>query len=320
MTDDSASEAGGPDGGEAGAATTGEGVGAVPDAPGDEGKAASDAPAAAFDAAYDELLRRWPEGTRALDVPTRFGSTRVHACGPEDAPPLVLLPGGGATSMAWYSVAPELARTHRLYAVDLLGDFGRTVPAGDPLRDADDLAAWLTAVLDGLGLERTALCGHSYGAWIALNQALREPGRFSRLTLLDPIGCFAGLRLPYVLRALPMLVRPTPERVLSFHRWETGRPPGNPAWAAFLGATARARRTKVLPARRPDASALRGCAVPTLVLLAARSRAHDARKVAGRARALLPGATVVTVEGAGHHALPTERAADVVAALRHSPE
>jgi pimeloyl-ACP methyl ester carboxylesterase len=274
--------------------------------------------AAAFDAAYDALLRRWPEDTRALDVPTRFGTTRVHVCGPEDAPPLVLLPGGGATSMAWYSVAPELAGTHRLYAVDLLGDFGRSVPAGDPLRDAGDLTAWLTAVLDGLGLKGTALCGHSYGAWIALNLALREPGRVTRLTLLDPVGCFAGLRLPYVLRALPMLARPTPARVLSFHRWETGGPPGDPAWAALLGATAGARRTKVLPTRRPAASALRGFTVPTLILLAGRSRAHDARRVAERARALLPGATVVTVEGAGHHALPTEHVADVVAALRGS--
>ncbi|WP_151770131.1 alpha/beta fold hydrolase [Streptomyces abyssomicinicus] len=269
-----------------------------------------------FDAAYDALLSRWPADTRALDLPSRFGTTRVHVCGPEDAPPLVLLPGGGATSMAWYSAAPGLARTHRLYAVDLLGDIGRTVPDGDPLRDAAGLESWLTSVLDGLGLDRTALCGHSYGAWIALRHTLREPGRITRLALLDPTGCFAGLRPPYVLRALPMLLRPTPGRVRSFHRWETGAPPVDPAWEAFLGATVGARRTKVLPARRPDASALRGCAVPTLVLLAGAGRAHDARRVAERARDLLPRVTVVTAEGAGHHSLPTERAEEVVAALR----
>ena len=58
-----------------------------------------------FQAAYDEVLRNWPDGVTALDVPTPYGSTRVHVCGPEDGTPLVLLPGGGTTSMAWYANA-----------------------------------------------------------------------------------------------------------------------------------------------------------------------------------------------------------------------
>ncbi|MFI1729404.1 alpha/beta fold hydrolase [Streptomyces acidicola] len=47
-------------------------------------------------------------------------------------------------------------------------------------------------LLDGLGVGPTALCGHSYGAWIALHHALHHalhaPDQVRRLALLDPTG------------------------------------------------------------------------------------------------------------------------------------
>ena len=86
-----------------------------------------------FLAAYDAQLARWPAGTETIDAPSRYGRTRVIACGPRGGAPLVLLSGGGATATAWFAVAAELAG-HRLYAVDRLGDAGRSVPLGAPLR------------------------------------------------------------------------------------------------------------------------------------------------------------------------------------------
>lgn len=43
-------------------------------------------------AAYDAVLRDWPVAYEELDLPTRVGTTHVIACGPPDAPPLVMLP------------------------------------------------------------------------------------------------------------------------------------------------------------------------------------------------------------------------------------
>src|SRR5207253_1676045 len=80
----------------------------------------------------------------------------------------------------------DLARTHRVYAVDLINDAGRSVPDGRPVRSREDLMGWLDAVCTGLGLATTALCGHSYGGWIVLSYALHAPARISRLALLDP--------------------------------------------------------------------------------------------------------------------------------------
>ncbi|MEV8036242.1 alpha/beta hydrolase [Streptomyces sp. NPDC086182] len=266
---------------------------------------------AAFLSAYDSVLQQWPVEVDSVDVPSRYGSTRVHISGPKNVTPLVLLPGGGTTSVVWFANVGALSVGHRVYAPDLMGDIGRSAHDGAPLRGAEDLMTWLDTLFDELRLDGAHLCGHSYGAWIALNYALRAPRRIGRLALLDPTNCFAGMSVGYVLRALPMLLGPTAERVEAFHRWETGRTPENPTWQAFLGSTAGARRSKVVAMRRPRAEELRSCAVPALVLLAGRSRAHNARRAAAGARRLMPGARVDLLSNASHHSLPTEQPAEL---------
>lgn len=269
----------------------------------------------AFHAAYDEVLRRWPVEVSPTDVPTPYGSTRVNVCGPEDGTPLVLLPGGGTTSAVWYANVGALAAAHRVYAVDLIGDYGRSVHDGAPLRGAGDLTAWLDALFDALDLDGAHLCGHSYGAWIALRYALHAPHRLGRLALLDPVQCFARMSANYLLHAVLTSLKPAALRPRAFHRWETGRDPEDPVWRAFLDSTAVARRSKVVTMPRPREDALRACSVPALVLLAERSRAHDTPRVAAAAHRLMPGATVVTLPDASHHSIPTERPAGLNRAL-----
>ncbi|MEU3875905.1 MULTISPECIES: alpha/beta fold hydrolase [Streptomyces] len=133
----------------------------------------------------------------------------------------MLLHGGGATGTAWFANAPALGARHRVYAVDILGDVGRSERAGLPLRTPRDLREWLDAALDGLGLPAAALCGHSYGGWVAAAYALHAPQRVQRLALLDPTQVFGGYRPGYLLRVLPMLLRPTERRVGAFLDWES---------------------------------------------------------------------------------------------------
>ncbi|MET9333381.1 alpha/beta fold hydrolase [Streptomyces cellulosae] len=122
----------------------------------------------------------------------------------------MLLPGGSATGLVWYANAPALGRRYRVHAVDLLGDAGRTERRGVPLKGADDLTAWLDALLDGLGLTRTHLCGHSYGAWLAARYALHAPRRVDRLALVDP---HPGVRrVPPRLPAARVALDDPPER------------------------------------------------------------------------------------------------------------
>ncbi|MBG0855889.1 alpha/beta fold hydrolase [Streptomyces spinoverrucosus] len=259
-----------------------------------------------FRAAYDKVMAKWPHDREALEIRTPFGGTHVNACGPRDAPPLILLPGGGgATSASWFAQAADLARTRRLYAVDLIGRPGRSNPAGGrPLRTVADLTAWLDALLDGLGVETADLGGHSYGAWIAVHHAVHAPDRVRSLFLLDPTQCFAGFRAAYLLRALPMLLRPSARRVRAFLEWETGGAALDPDWLRLQEAAAGFPAARPVTGPRPAPEALRGLNVPVLLLVAASSRTHDTYEVASRAGALLPRVETAVLPEVSHHALP----------------
>jgi len=250
---------------------------------------------------YDTVLERWRIPVESRVVASWYGTTRVNVCGPADGAPLVLLHGFGSTATVWYANAADLARTHRVFAID---HGGRSVFDGKPFANVDDLMTWLDGLLAGLGLARTALCGHSYGAWLALSYALRSPDRVDRLALLDPTDCFAGLRLTYRLRAVPLLLRPNARRLESFLRWETGGAGFDPAWLALAGSEHERPGPRLVLPKRPTDEQFTGFTVPTLVVLAGRSRAHDIRLVEANARRRLPGATIHLLPEATHHTIP----------------
>lgn len=272
---------------------------------------------AAFFSAYDDLLDRWRVPVQQRELRSEFGTTHVNACGPTDAPPLVLLAAHGATSPVWFAHVEQLSQTHRVYAVDLIGDAGRSVHDGTALTEPADLLRWFSTVLDGLEITSADLCGHSYGSWLALSYALSNPGRVDRLALIDPTACFTGLRARYVARALPMLLRPTVDRYESFLRWETQGVRLEPAWVRLSGlAAADFPTSRVVQPKRPARSTLRELRPATLVVVAGRTKAHDPDELAERATELVPGVTVVRIEEATHHSLPAAHADELGAALQ----
>ncbi|MEU7989159.1 alpha/beta hydrolase [Streptosporangium canum] len=266
---------------------------------------------AAFLDAYDAVLDRWPVQVEPIDLPSAYGTTRVNACGPADGSPLILLHGGGTTSAMWFANVAEFARRHRVYAVDRIGEPGRSTRGERPPRDVPDLLDWLDGVLDGLGIDSAAVCGHSYGGWIALTYGLHAPQRVRRLVLLDPTQCFGGFRAGYLARALPYLIRPTASRAQTLLTWETGGAEADPAWLRLYGLAAEFPDVKVVTGKRPEPGLLRTLTTPTLVLLAGRSRAHAPHRIASAVARLLPHAETAVLPGLSHHAMPWHGAADL---------
>ena len=123
--------------------------------------------------------------------------------GPPDAPvtlfyeekgkgsPVLLIHGFGASTYTWRHIAPELARNHRVIAVDLKG-FGQSDKPFDERYSVYDQAELLVQLIEEKDLRDLTLVGHSYGGGIALLLALeadgRLEGRISRLVLLDSIA------------------------------------------------------------------------------------------------------------------------------------
>ena len=96
--------------------------------------------------------------------------------------PLVLLHGGGSTIESTFGrILPDLARTHRVIAVELQAH-GHTKDIDRPLsfeQDADDVAA----LLKQLNVERADFMGFSNGGTTCLQIAIRHPKLVNKLVL-----------------------------------------------------------------------------------------------------------------------------------------
>ncbi len=269
-----------------------------------------------FMAAYQAQLARWPLPVTELDVPGDFGTTRVNVCGPPDGAPLVLMHSVGSTSTVWFANVGALGTNHRVYALDQMGDAGMTVPSGRPILDMEDYMAWLDGVLAAVSLPSAAFCGHSYGAWLALNYALHAPSKVEKLALLDPTECFAGLNLAYRLHAVPLFMRPSAKRARNLMEWEADGVPLDPQTVTLAGlGGGEFRHAKIVMPHPPRADRLWVMNVPTLLLLAEKSRAHDIRKVRANAESALLRLATVVLPGTSHHSTPVTGADELNRAL-----
>jgi pimeloyl-ACP methyl ester carboxylesterase len=183
---------------------------------------------------FPRFLARISAPTEARTVQTRFGETHLLVGGPEDGPPLVLLHGALASSAhALYEAAPLLGRL-RVYALDVPGHSPMSADVRLPL---DGYGPWLVDALDALGLVRPALCGVSYGGFVAIRGLATAPDRFARATLVVPGGLVRGSMWDGIVRlALPMAVYrwfPSEARLHAF--FSSQLTTVDPLWMGWLG-------------------------------------------------------------------------------------
>ena len=103
--------------------------------------------------------------------------------------PIVLVHGFAESTYAWSALGPLLGRDHRVYALDLFG-FGYTQRVGPYTLDA-----WTNEVISfmkAFDLKRPMIVGHSLGAAVAANVALRYPNTVAGIVLADGDALPAG--------------------------------------------------------------------------------------------------------------------------------
>lgn len=97
--------------------------------------------------------------------------------------PVTLIHGLTGSSKVWRGQAGLLAQTHQVLTYDLRGH-GESEKPADGSFSFESHTADLLALLNGLGIERTALVGWSMGVSIAIAFAVAHPERVSRLILI----------------------------------------------------------------------------------------------------------------------------------------
>ncbi len=278
-------------------------------------------------------------GLEGRDWPNRAASHFVTAQGFEwhiqtmgEGPDLLLLHGTGASTHSWRALAPLLAKSFRVVAMDLPGHgFTQAPPRG--AYALPQMAAAVAGLVAQLGVQPSFVVGHSAGAAIAVRMTLDgsiSPRKIISLNgAMMPFPGMAAVAFPALAKLL--FLNPFAAPILA---WRGSDPAavarliagtGSKLDAEGLGLYARlfATRRHVAAAvgmmANWDLSALKRelpkLGVPLTLVAADQDRAvppRDARAIA----AILPGAAVVPVARYGHLAHEEAPAlfADLIAA------
>lgn len=128
---------------------------------------------------------------------------RVVEAGPATGPPVFLVHGWACSVFSFRHTIPALADAgYHVLSADLKGHGQSDKPLGPGQYRTDAFVTNVLETLDALGVERTALVGHSMGAAIAVRVALAQPDRVERLALLSPVG-LGQVRLVCLARPFP---------------------------------------------------------------------------------------------------------------------
>jgi pimeloyl-ACP methyl ester carboxylesterase len=91
-----------------------------------------------------------------LNIPTRHGKTFGITSGNKSAPPLLLMHGAGSNSLIWAEDVIEYSRKYRVFAVDVLGEPGKSTP-NRPARGSLAYVEWLEDLYSAPKINEAAL-------------------------------------------------------------------------------------------------------------------------------------------------------------------
>ncbi len=238
----------------------------------------------------------------------------------DEGPPLLLLHGFGTNGYTWNRWAPELARDHRVFLVELMG-FGSAPKPRDGDYSPFQQALLVHRFILQQDLRNLVLVGHSLGGGIAALAALRlqaqAPGRLTRLVLVagaalpQPLSPFIRMAArpllgPLLLRLLPARFIVRQALKLAYDQPGRIRRSQVEAYAEPLlsgqGRRALSRTARALPKapeRGETEEKLGRLSVPTLLLWGANDRIVPPA-LGRRLEGILPDARLEILEGCGH--------------------
>ncbi|MEP7008408.1 MAG: alpha/beta hydrolase [Sphingomonas bacterium] len=160
--------------------------------------------------------------------------------------PIFLIPGLASPRATWDGVVPELAKTHRVYLVQVNG-FGGDAP-GANLKPGilDGVVADLDGYIARNNIKGAAIVGHSMGGLVGLMFTKAHPDHVSRLMIVDSLPFLGMLFGP---TATVAMVEPQGKAM----RDQMTAAYGKPADAA--GAEATANRLALKPESRAKVKA-----------------------------------------------------------------
>lgn len=247
--------------------------------------------------------------------------------GPRDAPALLLLHGFLAHAHWWDFVAPWLAESHRVIALDFggMGDSGHRGSYA-----LTDFQAEIAAVIAHTGIAGCTAVGHSFGGRALLHACARHPGLVGHAIIVDsrlvtpddPMRDFgewrpkkryaneADILSRFVLRP----EEPCPPGAMS-HMARASATRDGDAWMWKFDEQITRMFATGVPGPSDDIAELRDLPIPVDLVYGELSRVVDARRAA-LLTGSVPHGRVPLVLPCGYHHLPVSQPQPLLAALR----
>jgi len=141
-------------------------------------------------------------------VHTPAGPLRLAVTERGRGKPILLLHGFATSSYTWQAIIPDLARNHRVIAVDLRG-FGASDKPLDDKYSVFDQAEVIQTFIEQENLRDLTVIGHSFGGGVTLALALRSKvqprPRIKNIVLVDSVAYKQTLPIFFKLLQVPGL-------------------------------------------------------------------------------------------------------------------
>ena len=131
----------------------------------------------------------WREHLRWVRIQDRF----VNVIDVGRGPVVIFVHGLSGCWQNWLETIPELARDHRVIAIDLPG-FGASQMPEEAI-SIPGYARMLDDLFDALAMDSATVVGNSMGGFVAADFAIRFPERVERLVLVASAGLSMELML-----------------------------------------------------------------------------------------------------------------------------
>lgn len=129
------------------------------------------------DAALVKRLPGFSEGSVTV------AGNRLHYVSGGTGSPVLLLPGWPQTWWAYHKIMPELARSHRVIAIDIRGMGASGKPAAG--YDKKTMASDIAGIVKALKLGKVDVVGHDIGSMVAYSFAANHSDLTRKIVLLD---------------------------------------------------------------------------------------------------------------------------------------
>jgi pimeloyl-ACP methyl ester carboxylesterase len=264
---------------------------------------------------YERVLSLWPVKHEPIEINTSLGTTHFNVAGSKASPPLLLFPGFASNSTMFWPNIEALASHCRVYAVDTIGQPGRSIPS--KALSTSNCNEWIEEIITKLEVKRVHVMGLSLGGWLSLNFAIAQPTRTNKVIMLDPAASFQPMSKSFIWRSfIPFMIRPTRKGLITFFQWLTRGYTTNRDYGEMM--LQGVLNTKPQPPLRPTPFTdvqLQSITSSVLLLVGEKSVIYNPEQVVSRARKNIPRIRAEMLPNASH-ALNMEQADAVNLRLR----